>query len=517
MSDKPNNRKLSVFISYAHEDYAIAAAVLNMLQQSLGDVKVFMDTRSIQVGGDITDEIKSSLRGADVLLVVSTGALQSSHAWTGFELGYFEACHSEKEPPPSLRGKVVTICREKNVPSPVANRRYASIGIHEPLFDENEECFESQIEIVENDELVLLLGDLNFTAKGQRLEEREDLRAKYSTKVKELKKAVYLEFKNRIKNIRKPQKQLLIRYCHKQADLAKDDLPANALLTAVGGALEVFGIREEDPALLDVEAKEIPLLGSRGTGCLKAKAVSWETFGQLVSDSPLTSHWCSTLSKVVLSAGRQSVNVDNSQVIVSQDRLRRYRLLLTTSTAYYNGEVEASVYLVEALQRKDYGREDTTLLLKGLHIVCRFRFLFLEPQSEFYWLNTAEWALHQLPNLARQLLAELDFIHTEAKHAQLDKPGAWAAFISLQELQAMGEVWKPIEDSIRDLCAAAISQAGNANELKKTAVELTAQLKHLVDKVTPHNATLLRSMSNKLTELAGNGSLAGQAAAPTHP
>jgi hypothetical protein len=175
------------------------------------------------------------------------------------------------------------------------------------------------------------------------------------------------------------------------------------------------------------------------------------------------------------------------------------------------------VYLVEALQRKDYGREDTTLLLKGLHIVCRFRFLFLEPQSEFYWLNTAEWALHQLPNLARQLLAELDFIHTEAKHAQLDKPGAWAAFISLQELQAMGEVWKPIEDSIRDLCAAAISQAGNANELKKTAVELTAQLKHLVDKVTPHNATLLRSMSNKLTELAGNGSLAGQAAAPTHP
>src|SRR6266516_3249751 len=80
-------RNLNVFISYAHEDSTIAVAVSNMLQQALGDVvtEVFLDTRSIHIGGDITDEIKSALKRADVLLVVSTGALQASHSWTGFE------------------------------------------------------------------------------------------------------------------------------------------------------------------------------------------------------------------------------------------------------------------------------------------------------------------------------------------------------------------------------------------------------------------------------------------------
>src|SRR3954469_4125107 len=101
------------------------------------------------------------------------------------------------------------------------------------------------------------------------------------------------------------------------------------------------------------------------------------------------------------------MRVDIGQVIVSPDNDHRYRLLLTTSTAYYNAHVEASVYLVESLNRKDYGTEDTTLLLKGLHIVCRFRFVFLEPKSVFHAINVAQWTPTEAPEQARQLLSEL--------------------------------------------------------------------------------------------------------------
>lgn len=495
---------LNIFISYVHEDSIIATALYNMLKQTFGgDVltEVFLDTKSIHAGGDISDEIKGALKRADVLLVVSTGALQPSHSWTGFEVGFFEASHPQQphDDPANIRGKTITICRHKDAPAPTANHKYVSISIQEALVDENEDVLEKLIEIGRDDELVMFLGDIYFTVEGQKLDGRADLRTEFKNQVKKFKKAVYAEFKCRIKEIYKPQKQLIIRYSSKQLDSASEELPPEAQITSVGGALDVFGIREDNAALKEIQAKEIPMLGTRGTGTLSAKALDWQTFRRLIKNNTLASHWASTLSKVVVSV---SVNVDNSQVIASHDRDRRYRVVLTTSTTYFSGEVEASVYLVEALKRKDYGREDTSLLLKGLHIVCRFRFVFLEPQSEFFWFNLGRWSPMELPNFARQLIAELDFLHTEARNAQLDKPGTWAAFVSLQELDAMVKIWAPIETAVRTLCTNAINQSGNQDELEKTLADLINQLKLLAEQITPQNAAMLKAMSVKLAELA---------------
>jgi hypothetical protein len=99
-------------------------------------------------------------------------------------------------------------------------------------------------------------------------------------------------------------------------------------------------------------------------------------------------------------AGASTFDADNSQVIVTHGGDKRYRLILTTSTTLHDGTVEASVYLVPAFLRKDYDRQDTTLLLKGLQIVCRFRFLFLESQSDSYWFNIEGWGTARLPTSA---------------------------------------------------------------------------------------------------------------------
>ncbi len=495
---------MNVFISYAHEDSAIAVALSNMLQRTFGETlsEVFLDTNSIDIGGEITVAIKEALRRADVLLVVSTGVLRPSHSWTGFELGYFEACRTSAKPDSKIRGKVITLCRAGSVPSPMESRRYVNMSFEENLLDETEENLEAQIVIQDNDELVTLLGDILFEASGERLAGRADLRGLYKTKVKEFKKAVHRVFKSRVKLIRKPQKQLLVRYNNRNVDTVHEELPGDTVITSVGGALELFGIQEEDPALAEVQATEIPLLGGRNPGTLKAKAITWERFRARVSENTLVTHWCSALARVVISGGTFNVNVDNSQVVVSHDGLRRFRLVLTTSTTFYNGDVEASVYLVESLQRPNYGRADTTLLLKGLHLVCRFRFMFLETESEYYWLNVHQWTRKQIPNLARQLIAELDLIRTEAREAQLDKPGTWAAFVSIDELVEMGRVWAPLEESVRTLCLSAIEKAPDETALMKIRNQLELQLKELSQSISPHNAALLKAMSVKLADLA---------------
>jgi hypothetical protein len=54
--------------------------------------------------------------------------------------------------------------------------------------------------------------------------------------------------------------------------------------------------------------------------------------------------------------------------------------VLTTATHYWNDTREFNLYFVETLRREDYGDKKTSLLLKGLDLVCRYHFMFLEDE-----------------------------------------------------------------------------------------------------------------------------------------
>lgn len=87
--------------------------------------------------------------------------------------------------------------------------------------------------------------------------------------------------------------------------------------------------------------------------------------------------WVDAITSVVNSALQSQLDVDNSQLLVSHDEKHAYRVILTTGTKYYNGVREFNLYFVEYLKRPDFGDQDTTLLFKGLELLCRFRSLFL--------------------------------------------------------------------------------------------------------------------------------------------
>src|SRR2546430_15298682 len=202
--------KLNVFISYAHEDQKIAAALCGMLEDIFGeDIHIFYDKECLHIGEDIDEKLKIELKQADAMLVISTGIMRASHSWTGFELGYFTATH---EPKPGVRGKVISICTQDEVPPTEEARRYVSLKIEKELLDVDPVRAEQNIEISDSDDLLQFLGDFLLEIDAVNLNEKKARRDECKKHAKKFKLAVVDVFKSRIKEVRKPQKQFLIRY-----------------------------------------------------------------------------------------------------------------------------------------------------------------------------------------------------------------------------------------------------------------------------------------------------------------
>src|SRR5271166_5224044 len=118
------------------------------------------------------------------------------------------------------------------------------------------------------------------------------------------------------------------------------------------------------------------------------------------SQFPAGRKWRGAITSVVISSLQgPGINVDNSQIILSSDESRSYRLILTTATKYFDNSREFNLYFVEALKREEYGDRNTTLLLKGLELVCRYRFLFLERDSKFSADNVLITRAERLPEI----------------------------------------------------------------------------------------------------------------------
>jgi len=85
--------QLRIFISYTHEDGAIASAFEGLLILALGPaVHAFRDETSISYGGDIKREIVEELERADVLVaLIADGQPASPLSWVGYEVATFDA------------------------------------------------------------------------------------------------------------------------------------------------------------------------------------------------------------------------------------------------------------------------------------------------------------------------------------------------------------------------------------------------------------------------------------------
>lgn len=512
-------KDLSIFISYSHDDWPIASALSNLLQQALGPalVEAFLDKWSIPFGGAIKDTINGALERADVLIAVVAGAQPASTvSWPGYEIGTFNAYwnkHHYKQGPHKDREKQgilgqVLILSNGSIPlGPEAGNRPVNLAISEKhLSDpEDEEHLQAFKQVaLANQDVLKVLKELEQLVKSEAdydsfFKERQATLADLVTDFKVL---AFRELKRRIRRVSKPSKQLILRSCGTAAQQFVD-VSDEATIFSVGGASNVFGKSEDDPTLFKKSDDTTP--GSVRYGA------RWADFKASVKDHPYGAYWCGVIEQAANDAKIGGTEVDRNLVLISSND-QRYRIIATTVTTYFNNDSEVSLYLIEALQRGDRGDVETSNLLNCLTIVCRFRSAFLEGTSPYYWLNLDSSAA--IPrSKAKELLMELDYLNSEAVNANLDKPGAWKDFVSTEQLTEMMTIWKEVDLALRNACNALIKQQPNVAAAPELTTDVVVQLKRLFDDVKPYNTLLGAAVTKRLLKVFERD-LANQIEAP---
>jgi len=226
--------------------------------------------------------------------------------------------------------------------------------------------------------------------------------------------------------------------------------------------------------------------------------MTWHDFQHQIRNAKFRDSWIDAITGVVSSSLQSQLEVDNSQIIVSQDEKHAFRLILTTGTRYFNDAREFNLYFVESLKRADFGDRSTTLLLKGLELLCRFRFLFLERNSEFSSMSIKIAAPSSIRDIAQRIERELNLLRRDALEVGLDKANEWADFVDWSLLLRMSEEWRSIEPKIRtSLAEIRASRSGSENmiALRET---LAASVQELETTQKPLNTELIQGLTDKL-------------------
>lgn len=472
--------KITIFISYVHEDFGIAGALNNMLQNAFGsEVAVFLDKVAIQHGDNILTSINANLEKADILAVVSTDAKGPRH-WAGYEIGYFQASHRGQLPPGHpLWGKIVTFCSAGGAPEPLVGLKHVSLGFDNSVLEDSQDKFAAELRIGDEEPLLQWFGELLMAVTGEKLKELKTTQELYKANICRFWKAVFAEFKQRPKFEFKPQKQLKVRFnsVEDHSQLGED-----AEIDLLGNAHLVFGIASD----------------------AASRTLSWKEFcAELASGEGSLSTFATVgLARILSRAAKKTDSLDevSGNLIWSHNEQRLFRVILTTYTTYYNGKIQASLYLVEVSKRKDIGSQATTLLGKGLQAALRFRSLFIEENGLFNELNITI-PQQGLSEVASDILAELDFLNMDLLEADLGKPAAYNGVLTPEEIKSMAATWQPLKETLIQDCKRVLA-ARDITEMDAAKSQLAASLRKVRDRVGPVNETFLKAVAAKLIQIA---------------
>jgi hypothetical protein len=478
----PEQRVFRIFISYASEDKAIAAAVASCFKAALPDffAEVEIDSEFLEAGKAFQPQLEEKLQKADRLIIVYTAAEKPSHGYTGWEVGFFD--HIMRTDPG--RRKKISLYLYGPPPT-TAFEQGISLGLSKAELQMNSQQFEAQLAVSPEEPLCKEIEDWQNEV-GRNIEKTGFARPHWrpaqepANCVRNLKSAIFQCLKGTVENEVKPQKQITIRAKGFELAQCSENLPPGAEVRPrgaldKGGSMTIFGLSDEP--------------------------ISWRRFLDLTASQASADSWRDAITSVVLSAFPDRVDVDNGQVILASDGKTGYRIILTTATKYYDDDCEYNLYFVETLRRPDYGDQDTTYLLKGLELVCRFRSAFLESNSDFLGKNVGVTDILKVPEVARNLLKELNFLHKDAQDARLDRPGMWTKWVNFDHIKKISEVYRPSESKLRAIISKISAAKGNPPLLEPLRNEMAEVLMNMENALRPENALLLREMSLELNHI----------------
>jgi hypothetical protein len=477
------NKMFRLFISYAREDEKVAIAVANAVQIALGpSAEVFIDS-GLRFGLDFQEEIKTKLDETDAFIAIYSSISKPTFGFTGIEMGFF--MHSVKNNPGAgFKRRIVPMFFDKP-PDAVAEEHGVHIGISRQTLGLSFEEYEQNLNIDYDHNMVKFLREfqeivdkMRESSGAPRIPPTPEQRDVLGI-VRRMQLAIFSHLKGTPESTLKPQKQLILKTSDAALEGAGQELPPDAVLLPMGtgNPMAIFGLPNDE--------------------------ITWEEFYERTKLSKYRDSWVDAITSVVTSALRTQLDVDNSQLIVSDDEKNAFRIILTTGTRYFDGSREFNLYFVQYLKRGEFGDRHTTVLFKGLEITCRFRSLFLERNSEFSSFRFKMANAASFRPLARNMERELNLLRRDQLEVGLESPAVWAEFVDTDRLLKMAELWRPLEERIRQTLTEA--RDCDDQDLDYCRAKLVKALGELEEAIRPLNAETIAEMAEKLKEFAVAG------------
>lgn len=438
-SPSPTRRRINIFISYSSEDSDLISSIVELLNKTfLFALFIYRDVEIMQ-GQDYAKAIDRALDDADILLVILTGRMKTSHSYTGFEVGYFT--RSIRERPIGGAGFeriYIPFCIGADIPDALHFVQGVRLGKDdaykvsstkieggaEPDVDEQHPISKFLTRIYNLVMQVVGPADPDF-GQGSRF---IDL----SKPASELYRIIHEYLQTRVSSETYPERKLTIRTpTRPEIGRAGVDL-TNATVELVG---DFSGILSVTPA------QDI------------GRQYSWSDFCEKIPKE-LRSNAVAGIQ--LLTAEILKGGGDNYHVVTTAQRDKAFRLFVSKVITYVSQKTEVDIYIVQ-MRTKEYGDPLTTRLLKAASVGLRFRFLVLEDQSEFRpeKLGHPIISATDLKVKVSEMLGQMDLILREAADANLSDPELliliWGKGKE-EKVQAMMDIW---EESRKQLYATA--------------------------------------------------------------
>jgi hypothetical protein len=393
-------KQIHIFISYASEDSDLVTSIVNLLNDTFRFAPLAIDRDvEIKTGENWIRAINKALDNADILFVVFTDRMKLSHSYTGYEIGYFN--RSVEQSPKGGGGFdrfYIPFCIGADIPETMHDIQGIPVAANE-VYKVLKTKVEAGREIAVEEghpvfKLLTRISDLVLQVLG-----RPAGQINLKQPAAQLYRVVHEYMQGRVSQETYPERKLIIRSATRP-EITRDgaDL-ANSAVELEGDFLDVFGIPEAQS------------LG---------REYKWPEFLDKIPEELRGN--CSAGIRLLTGAVIKNIG-DNYHVVTTVERDKSFRLFVSKIVTYVSQKTEIDIYIVQ-MRQKEYGDPYTSRLLKAISAGLKFRFLFLEAQSEFRpeKLGYPTITASDLRAKISEMLGEMDLVLREAVEADLRDP-----------------------------------------------------------------------------------------------
>jgi len=421
----PGDEKVRVFISYAHADRVVAAALKeSLVEVNRGRVECFLDTDSIGSGEDWPDKLRGALGRADWLVCVYTG---EQSQFCGYEVGVFTQGKALAESGADTR--LVCLHDVADLPGLFAATQNRLVRFYPPGSTPAPEHATpaawpaDEVRFYRESEVFKFLSDFCRYKELYPVRDVDD-GERQTQKLLAAAKRITLAFdKARGSDIvsdTPPRLKLEVSFAAPSPASVKA-VPPDARVAGTSASFALFGLRPR------MAGEQLP-------------STAWaELRAACQRRSPANALWMDSLEREMLDTMHGLAVGAPEAVFSAASDGRLYRPILVRHVVRYDGTNQFDLVFIETLPRQFVGLMTTSLLLAGLVQASRFRFAFLEQPDRVAARFDDALSDQEFATNCKQLRYDIDRIESEAAElGVLDLDTFVAAFGPRRRAQAEG-------------------------------------------------------------------------------